>query len=285
MSDQRRWLEEGARAAARYALAIPRAAPIGQMGLALAHRAGSSLEFKEHRGYQPGDDLRHIDWNAYARSDQLTVKLYREEITPHLDLILDASRSMALEGSRKREAALALASLLATAATRAGYSHQAWILEGRLRQAPLGSGPPTSWGDIPFHHAGGPEQAHAPWRSRATRILISDLFWQAEPLRILRAFAERSASAVVVQLLARADVEPPEGQSVRLIDSEDGGYREIHVDASAARGYRQAFARHQQSWHDACRQCGATFSPLIAEDLLERWDLTPLVAAEVLRVA
>ncbi|MBY0228590.1 MAG: DUF58 domain-containing protein, partial [Gemmataceae bacterium] len=66
MGELRRWLAEGERAASRYALAVPRRAPGGQAGTALAQRAGSSLEFKDHRAYEPGDDLRHIDWNAYA---------------------------------------------------------------------------------------------------------------------------------------------------------------------------------------------------------------------------
>ena len=48
--------------------------------------------------------------------------------------------------------------------------------------------------------------------------------------------------------------------------------------------FGQSFARHQQHWHDACRQVGAVFVALIAEDLLARWDLDALVAAEVLRV-
>src|SRR5262249_26496848 len=118
----RDWLREGARAAAPYALAVPRHAPHGQQGMALAPRAGSSLEFKDHRSYEPGDDLRHIDWSAYARSDQLSVKLYREEIAPHLDLVLDCSTSMDLEQTRKGHASAALAAFFATAAGGGSYS-------------------------------------------------------------------------------------------------------------------------------------------------------------------
>src|SRR6185312_362794 len=110
----------GTRAGLRYALGLPRQAPVGVAGAALGQRAGSSLEFRDHREYQPGDDLRHIDWNAFARSDQLSVKVFREEITPHLDVVLDASRSMALEGTAKERATLALAALLVTAAANAG---------------------------------------------------------------------------------------------------------------------------------------------------------------------
>jgi hypothetical protein len=71
---------------------------------------------------------------------------------------------------------------------------------------------------------------------------------------------------------------------VRLVDAETDEVRELHVDAAAARRYREALARHQQNWSDACRQAGAVFVTLVAEDLLARWELSDLVAAEVLRV-
>ena len=96
----------GELAGSRYVLRTPRGLPAGTVGLHQGARAGSSLEFKEHRDYEPGDDLRHIDWNAYARSDHLVVKLFHEEVTPHLDIVLDGSRSMALTGSAKAAAAL-----------------------------------------------------------------------------------------------------------------------------------------------------------------------------------
>src|SRR5205085_2991332 len=108
----------GERAAIPYALSVPRHAPLGMVGGTLSQRSGSSLEFRDHRAYEPGDDLRHIDWSAYARTDQLTIKLFREEVTPVLDLVLDSSRSMDLEGTDKAGAAVALAAFFATAAAR-----------------------------------------------------------------------------------------------------------------------------------------------------------------------
>src|SRR6516164_11355273 len=112
----RQFLLDGERAGSRCALGVPRRVPLGRAGLHQGGRAGSSLEFKEHRDYQAGDDLRHIDWNAYARSDQLAVKLFREEVNPHVDILVDLSRSMALEDSRKAEATLGLAAFFAAAA-------------------------------------------------------------------------------------------------------------------------------------------------------------------------
>jgi len=61
-------------------------------------RRGKSVEFEEHRDYVPGDDLRHIDWNVYARFDRLVLKIFEEEEDLSLILVLDASASM-LAGS------------------------------------------------------------------------------------------------------------------------------------------------------------------------------------------
>lgn len=284
MQSLRAYLAEGERAAVRYALGVPRQAPINQTGGTLGARAGSSLEFKDHRAYEAGDDLRHIDWNAYARSDQLTIKLFREEVTPHLDLVVDASRSMNLEGSKKGGATVALAAFFATAATRAGYSHALWQLAETCRPVPNGNRPPGLWDGLAFDHRGGPVGPLPPFRPRGTRVLISDLLWLGEPLQIMRPFGERAAVSVVVQVLAREDVDPPEGRSLRLIDAETDEVREIHVDAVVVKRYREALGRHQESWNLACRQVGATFVTVVAEDLLQRWNLDALVAAEVLRV-
>jgi uncharacterized protein (DUF58 family) len=92
-------LIRGEQIGSRYALTMPRRVPMGLAGSQVGHHAGSSLEFKEHREYMPGDDLRRIDWSAYARSDRLHVMLYREEVSPHVDLLLDGSASMALTGA------------------------------------------------------------------------------------------------------------------------------------------------------------------------------------------
>src|SRR5207253_1767267 len=111
------------------------------------------------------------------------------------------------------------------------YTHTVWTMGERVSQLPGGNRLVAMWEGLTFEHRGGPPQTLPPWRPGGTRILISDLLWMGEPLATLRPFAERAAVSVVVQLLARADVEPPEGQSLRLIDAETDEIREIHVDA------------------------------------------------------
>src|SRR6201995_1984911 len=107
--DLQQALRDGEKLGLRYALQIPQVAASGIVGSQSGRRAGSSIDFQDYREYQPGDDLRFIDWGIYARSDRLTVKLFREEVTPHLDLILDGSRSMNLPETAKAGALAARA--------------------------------------------------------------------------------------------------------------------------------------------------------------------------------
>jgi uncharacterized protein (DUF58 family) len=55
---------------------------------------GQSIEFRQHREYTPGDDLRHVDWKVWARQDRMYVKQYEEDTNLQFQLLLDASASM-----------------------------------------------------------------------------------------------------------------------------------------------------------------------------------------------
>jgi uncharacterized protein (DUF58 family) len=71
-------------------------------GLHRSPRKGFSVEFAEYRPYQPGDDLRYIDWKIAARSDRWVVKQYEEETNLRASIVLDVSKSMAWSGSELR---------------------------------------------------------------------------------------------------------------------------------------------------------------------------------------
>ncbi len=289
MNDENRtYLIDGERAGARYALGAPRSTISPVSGLQLGRRAGSSLEFRDHRDYQPGDDLRRIDWNAFARSDRLTVKLYREEISPHLEIVLDGSRSMALDESAKMQAALGLAAVLAVAAENAGYTHNAWLTTDRYSPIANGNNRPSLWDEVRFDYRGNPEEVfrrtQPKLRLQGMRALISDLLWVGDPSTVLQHHSQGASSVVVIQVLADADVNPPERGRVRLVDSETGEQREIFIDDGAIERYRNALVRHQQNWHRACRHFGAVMVNIVAEQLIAGWNLEPLVQANVLKV-
>jgi hypothetical protein len=195
---------------------------------------------------------------------------------------------MALVGSAKERAALALAGFFSAAATNAGFSHAGWLLRGDA--LPLGNRDrnPVVWDTIHFDHRSSPTTAlavaSARWRPRGVRVLLSDLLWDADPARVVRQLADRASTAVVLQVLAEADANPPIGGYLRLIDSETDEVREVRVDASMAARYRDNLTRLQGHWNDACRGAGVVFATVIAEDFLQNWRMDALVAAGVLQV-
>ena len=291
----RQALRDGEKLGLRYALQIPQVAASGWTGTRSGRRAGSSIDFQDYREYQPGDDLRFIDWGIYARTDRLTVKLFREEVTPHLDLILDGSRSMNLETSERRpparpesnfengpgrrpafhsakaNAVAQLAALLATSAANAQCTQAVWLSGEGYQRLPNDTLTPSAWDKLVMDSKRTPEQSFEilppKFRRLGVRVLVSDLLWPGEPLQLLRRLRDGAAALFVIQLLARDDATPPEHGNLRVVDSETGDESEIYIDSSIARQYTENLAQLQQSWSDACRQCGAHMTTIVAEDL------------------
>jgi uncharacterized protein (DUF58 family) len=282
-------LSFGEQAGSRYVLSVPRRLPLGVSGGHQGARAGSSLEFQEHREYSPGDDLRHIDWNAYGRSDQLVVKLFHEEVTPHLDILLDGSRSMALAGFPKAEAAAGLAAFFTAAAANAGMSHRVWLARDGCERLEGSQGRPHAWQLPAFDFAGSIADAFSrrppAFRPRGLRVILSDLFWLGDPMQVLAPCADRATTVVVVQILARADADPRERGNLRLIDIENDQVLELMIDDDALARYREKLERHRKLWSEACRRAGATLTRVIAEDFFAGSRLEDLLALEILRVS
>ncbi len=282
------YLIDGQRVGMRYALAATRRSPLGLIGMQLGRRAGASLEFKDHREYQPGDDLRHIDWSAYARSDKLTVKLHHEEVNPHLDLLLDGSLSMSLADTAKAQAALGLAAVLTTAADNSSFTHAMYLARAVCTLVENGSDAPSAWAGMMLDHAGSLAETlhrHPPrWRPHGIRVLVSDLLFEAEPMTILQPLAHQAAAVFIVQVLARTDVDPPQRGNVRLVDCETHQLKEVFVDAVAQQRYRDNLSRHLGHWNSAARSVGASMVTLVAEDVVDDWNLSELVRAELLQM-
>ena len=76
-------------------------------GLHRSPRRGFSVEFAEHRPYQPGDDLRYLDWRIAARADRWVIKQFEEETNLRATFVLDVSRSMSWKSDARREAGAA----------------------------------------------------------------------------------------------------------------------------------------------------------------------------------
>ena len=174
---------------AGWRLSRPESALRGSAGALLGRRPGSSVEYMDHRDYQPGDDIRRIDWAAYGRSDRLSVRLYREENAPRLDLIVDQTRSMDLPGTGKGAAAAAWVGLIMESAQAAGFTPTLWLASAEgLRKVP--SAKAGAWAQVlDFSAAGNPGAALV---NRGARFV-----------------AGRGAGAASLDLLWPIDPEPP----------------------------------------------------------------------------
>src|SRR5688500_738860 len=89
-------------------------------GLHRSPRKGFSVEFADHRPYQPGDDLRYVDWKIAARADRWVVKQFEEETNLRATIVLDVSRSMDWTGAPAATTRAAAATRL----TKLAYAEQ-----------------------------------------------------------------------------------------------------------------------------------------------------------------
>ena len=250
------------RAAAAFRLTLPRTPLGGRIGERLGAETGSSLEFQDYRPYAPGDDLRHVDWAAYARSELLAVRLYREEVAPRIDLVLDISRSMAVT-EQKLRAYGELAGLLACACAST-------IADSRI--ITTSAVPPQ-----PLHvpedierflacdaRLSALEEAHLPFRRRSLRVVVSDFLFPHDADVLVSRLGRDSALLALVQLTLREEAEPVAEDGCRLVDVEGRGELDLVIDEAAVRDYRARFNRLRLGLSGAARRVGARFAHVVA---------------------
>ena len=256
-------------AAQRYRLPFGRQNWRGQAGGWQGAGIGSSIDFQDHRVYAPGDDPRYIHWSAYARTGQLTMKLYRAEVAPMVDLIADVSGSMTFTP----EKAARLESLLAfcvESADRAGAPVRVHAVNGRqVKAVPVEAVRAGDWrGRIAMTPGPGAAPGALPWRAGAMKILISDLLYPGDPAAVLAAMAAGGGLALVLAPALASEAVAPARGNVELVDCESGEKRRQRVDAALADRYREAYARHFALWTEAARRRGVAVTRLACEGAL-----------------
>lgn len=277
------------RCADRYQLGLPNLPTAGRSGELLGRGTGSSLEFQEYRQYMPGDDIRHLDWGAFARSDQLMVRLYREEISPRTQIFVDVSRSMQAGDQAKPLVTRQLASLLGLLCAQLGNQAQIVPLsEDRplpiLQLAGLDSylrRDFTSQVTLPELL----EQHRVPFKPQSLRIVISDFLFPHDPQTLIRQLAAGASVLWVIQLLQAWEADPRPVGGRRLIDMETTAELDLQIDARAIENYQRRLNALQTDLQRQCRRAHAVFVTLIADRGLETLCRDNLTAAGLLRAS
>ncbi len=248
-----------------------------------SRRKGQSVEFADFRNYVPGDDLRFIDWNTYARLDRLFLKLFLEEEDLHFYALIDASTSMdfgdptKLEYAKQLAAALGFVGLvrgdrvrietLGQAAGAASPVHRGrrslWRMLDHLEGVHPGESAPLAEGVKSFclRNSG-----------KGIVVLISDLMDKQGYEGALRYLLAQHMDIYVVQVLSAEEMEPELQGDLRLIDSEDGDAAEVTVSGPLMKRYRETLTAFVGGAKEFCSRRGITYllarNEVAVEDLV-----------------
>jgi uncharacterized protein (DUF58 family) len=222
------------------------------------HRApyfGASIDFAEHRGYTPGDDIRRVDWRLFARTDRYYVKQYEADSNANFSVLLDVSRSMSF-GSRGISK-LEYSSFLAASLAYLAHRQRDRVGLVTFDEAVVTHVPPSAKHfEVVLHmldraRAGRPGSLEQPLRDvaehfkrRGLLVLISDLY--AEPDAVLEAVKPLrflGNDLLVFHVLDRAELDFEYTEATSFEDIESGEQLPVVPEALAAQ-YRSLVRAH-----------------------------------------
>ena len=202
-----------------------------------------------------------MDWAAYARSEVLAVRLYREEVATRVDLVFDVSRSMAVTAEKAR-AFGQIAALLAY--TSISVEASARIITSDSEPAPIHRAEDIeNYLDCISAHSA-LEESRVPLRRGSLRVIVSDFLFPHDADVLIGKLALGGAWLAIIQLTLREEAEPVVEGGRRLIDVEGRGELDLMIDAKAAEDYRVRFNRLRSGLSTAARRTGAHFAHVVA---------------------
>jgi uncharacterized protein (DUF58 family) len=249
-------------------------------------RRGGGQEFADYRPYTPGDDLRQVDWNAYARMERFFLRLFVEEEDTTLHLLMDASRSMAWGEPKKLDFARRCAAALGYVA----LSHTEWVVPLAFTTGhepaprPLrGRRSANRLFDLlsSIEAAGGTDlrttlrHYAAASRVRGPLIILSDLYdpeWQPA----LRAALAAGFDLSLIHILSPEETDPVLDGDLRLVDDETGRALEIRADEETLARYRERLDAWREKIRAWCGSRGVPYVPVTSDFPLETFVLDVL---------
>jgi uncharacterized protein (DUF58 family) len=236
----------------------------GQAGNWLGVGVGSSIDFQDHRPYLPGDDPRYIDWRAYARTGHYTMKLYREEVSPAVDLALDASQSMFFDEA-KAERVIELLFFAIESARRAGSSVHCFVVDAdQVRQLEIEQALAGDFG-VEERPPGPPRLGRVLWRPGSMRVFISDLLYAGAPEAILTSLSAGRARGVIFAPHAVAESSPAWTGNIEFTDCETRRRRVQLVTGVLLERYARSYLRHFSLWREAALKHAVVLAGVPAE--------------------
>ncbi len=233
-------------------------------------RKGQSVEFADFRQYVPGDDLRFIDWNLFARLERLYLKLFLEEEDLHFYTLIDASASMdfgeptKLQYAKQLAAALGFIGLcradrvkiesLGTTSRKPGPTLRGranlWRMQDYL--ASIEPGESVSLLD-------GVKNFCLRNPGKGILVLITDLLDKTGYEKALRFLVSQQMDVYVLHVLSPEELNPEIKGDLRLIDCEDSDFAEITVSRPLLDKYKRTLAAFVDGAREFCTRRGMSY--------------------------
>jgi uncharacterized protein (DUF58 family) len=240
-------------------------------------KRGAGLEFADFRDYVPGDDLRRVDWNVYARLDRPYVKLREEEEDLAVHILVDASQSMDWGAGAQHKFNYALQ--LAAGLGSIGLSTSDRISVVMLRRLKADESPPFAEVSLrgqqyllhllkflEAQRAAGITDLEAAMRRYLIRprrpglvILISDLLSPNGYQAAVKLLQQRGHEVAIVHVLSPDEIDPPLAGDLKLIDVETGAAQEVSIDGGLRDAYRERVTAWRSEAQAFCRARGVRY--------------------------
>lgn len=233
-------------------------------------RKGQSVEFADFRSYVPGDDLRSLDWNLYARLDKLIIKLFLEEEDLHFFTLIDASLSMdfgtptKLQYAKQLAAALGFVGLIRTDRVRIETLGQSVHQRG-----PVLRGRRSVWRMLEYLEGIQPGETTSLAEGvknfclrnpgRGIIVLITDLMDKDGYESALRYLVSRQMDVYVIHVLSQEELDPEVKGDLKLVDCEDQDIAEITVSAPLLARYKSTLNAFVSGAQEFCTKRGMNY--------------------------
>lgn len=244
---------------------------------------GFSVEFSEHRSYEPGDEVKHIDWKLYGKTNRLYVKRYEEETNLRAHLILDTSKSMSYTSNKVSK--LEYGSYLLAALSYLMISQQdaagVVLFDEKIRSfIPPKSTPShlnTLLNVLDNPEPGNDTKIESVLHQMAERInkrglviIISDLLDEPKDvLNGLKHFRYKKQEVILFHILDRNELEFEFDSRTKFVDMESG--EEITTDPWHIKNdYKNLILDIQKYYKKNCRLNKIDYVPLFTDDSLDK---------------
>ena len=248
----------------------------GAGGVRRTRGRGPGTEFHEFRPYQPGDDLRTVDWTVEARLHQLVVRVPRAHGHLRVHVLVDVSASMSIGMPAK----LACAAQVAAAVCYMAARHRDAAGLSTFRDRITSYMPPAEGraqllrildtlatlepsGQSTIEHA--LEHYASATSGPGLAVVLSDFFEPGAGIRGLQYLLHRGLKPVVLQVVAREEIAPALASDSELVDIERPDGERLVVDAGMVAAYRARLAQHEASLREFCASHKSPLGRLVSD--------------------